>query len=319
MTLANQLTVLRILLIPVFVLLLVYDARIAALIVFLLTCISDVLDGYIARTWRQQTTLGTFLDPIADKLLMVTTFATLALLQALPMSLTILLIGRDVLLSLVIGIVLWTTGRRLSGPTLLGRAAIFGQMWTVALGLFFYVFEDWPVIATLRPLYSVADLRRHRPVSHRCWRPLRLPARAYAVLRSKRHSANACPSNKPVLVTAQIVGERLIRRWRWARMLWVAHMLTLSLGVPMMLVQVLCGDESLPMRSKGRHPCGEVTSVARHRSVGQTHRESVFPHGGWVQYRCARGFGAGWRDRSAATHGAARWRASSGAGRTPHE
>jgi len=151
MTLANQLTVLRILLIPVFVLLLVYDARIAALIVFLLTCISDVLDGYIARTWRQQTTLGTFLDPIADKLLMVTTFATLALLQALPVSLTILLIGRDVTLSLMIGIVLWTTGRRLPGPTQLGRAAIFCQMWTVALGLFFYVFEDWPVIATLRP------------------------------------------------------------------------------------------------------------------------------------------------------------------------
>jgi cardiolipin synthase len=151
MTLANQLTVLRILLIPVFVVLLVYDARIAALIVFLLTCISDVLDGYIARTWRQQTTLGTFLDPIADKLLMVTTFATLALLGALPGSLTMLLVGRDVALSLVIGIVLWTTGRRLPGPTSLGRAAIFGQMWTVTLGLFFYVFEDWPVITTLRP------------------------------------------------------------------------------------------------------------------------------------------------------------------------
>jgi cardiolipin synthase len=151
MTLANQLTVLRILLIPVFVVLLVYEARIAALIVFLLTCISDVLDGYIARTWRQQTTLGTFLDPIADKLLMVTTFATLALLGALPISLTILLVGRDVALSLAIGIVLWTTGRRLPGPTSWGRAAIFGQMWTVALGLFFYVFEDWPLITILRP------------------------------------------------------------------------------------------------------------------------------------------------------------------------
>jgi cardiolipin synthase len=151
MTLPNQLTVLRILLIPVFVLLLVYDARIAALVVFLLTGISDVLDGYIARTWRQQTTLGTVLDPIADKLLMVTTFATLAVLQALPLSLSLLLIGRDILLSLVIGIVLWTTGRRLSGPTLLGRAAIFGQTWTVTLGLVFYVFDDWPVTATLRP------------------------------------------------------------------------------------------------------------------------------------------------------------------------
>jgi cardiolipin synthase (CMP-forming) len=151
MTLPNQLTVLRILLIPVFVLLLVYDARIAALIVFLLTCISDCLDGYIARTWRQQTTLGTFLDPIADKLLMVTTFPTLALLNALPVPLTILLIARDVLLSIAVGIVLWITGRRLPGPTLLGRAAIFCQMWTVVFGLFFHVFEDWPLLTTLRP------------------------------------------------------------------------------------------------------------------------------------------------------------------------
>jgi cardiolipin synthase len=129
----------------------VYDARIAAIVVFLLTGISDCLDGYIARTWRQQTTLGTFLDPIADKLLVVTAFATLALLEALPIALTVLLIARDVILSLVIGIVLFTTGRRLPGPTLLGRAAIFGQMTTVVLALVFYVFEDWPVFETLRP------------------------------------------------------------------------------------------------------------------------------------------------------------------------
>jgi len=151
MTLANQLTVLRILLIPVFVLLLVYDARVAALIVFLLTCISDSLDGYIARTWRQQTTLGTVLDPIADKLLMVTTFAMLALLRAVPIPLTILLIARDLLLSLVVGIVLFTTGRRLPGPSLLGRAAVFAQMVTVVVGLVFYVFTDWPMFEALRP------------------------------------------------------------------------------------------------------------------------------------------------------------------------
>jgi cardiolipin synthase (CMP-forming) len=151
MTLANQLTVLRILLIPVFVVLLVYDLRIFALIVFLFTCLSDSLDGYVARTWRQQTTLGTILDPIADKLLMVTTFATLALLRALPVSLTILLIARDVCLSLLIGVVLLTTGRRPSAPTLLGRTAVFGQMSTVVLGLLFYVFEAWPPFETLRP------------------------------------------------------------------------------------------------------------------------------------------------------------------------
>lgn len=151
MTLANQLTILRIVLIPVFVLLLIYDLRIAALLVFLLTCLSDCLDGYIARTWRQQTTLGTFLDPIADKLLMVTTFITLALLHALPMSLTILLLVRDVGLSLCIGLVLFTTGRRLAEPTLLGRTAVFSQMATVVSALFFHVFEGWPLFDTIRP------------------------------------------------------------------------------------------------------------------------------------------------------------------------
>jgi cardiolipin synthase (CMP-forming) len=151
MTLANQLTVFRILLIPIFVLLLVYDARIAALIVFLFTCVSDILDGYIARTWQQQTTLGTFLDPIADKLLMVTTFITLALLRAMPVSLTILLLVRDITLSLLVGIVLLLTGRRLAGPTYLGRAAMFGQMATVVSSLVFYVFEDQPLFQTLSP------------------------------------------------------------------------------------------------------------------------------------------------------------------------
>ncbi len=151
MTLANQLTVFRIVLIPVFVLLLVYDARVCALIVFIVTCISDSLDGYIARSWQQQTTLGAVLDPIADKLLMVTTFVTLAVLRALPLSLTILLVSRDVILSLIFGLVLFTTGRRITGPTVLGRAAIFGQMATVVLGLVFYVFADRPLFPSLQP------------------------------------------------------------------------------------------------------------------------------------------------------------------------
>jgi len=151
MTLANQLTVFRIVFIPVFVLLLVYDARVYALIVFLISCISDSLDGYIARAWRQETRLGTVLDPIADKLLMVTTFVTLTALKALPFPLTALLISRDIVLSLVFGITLFLTGRRLSAPTFLGKAAIFAQMATVVLGLVFYVFDGQSPFQTIQP------------------------------------------------------------------------------------------------------------------------------------------------------------------------
>jgi cardiolipin synthase len=151
MTLPNQLTVFRVVLIPVFVLLLVYDLRVYALIVFVLTGISDGLDGYIARAWRQQTTLGTILDPIADKLLMVTTFVTLAFLRALPFALTATLIGRDVILSLVFGIVLFLSGRRIAGPTFLGKTALIAEMSTVILGLVFYVFDQHPISQALKP------------------------------------------------------------------------------------------------------------------------------------------------------------------------
>jgi cardiolipin synthase len=126
-----------------------------ALIVFLVTCLSDGLDGYIARTWQQQTTFGAFLDPIADKLLMVTTFILLAVLQAIPVSLTIVLVTRDVTRSLALGIVLFATGRHLAGPSPLGRAAIFCQMFTVVLGLIFYVFEHHTFFRTLRPFILI--------------------------------------------------------------------------------------------------------------------------------------------------------------------
>lgn len=152
MTLPNQLTVLRIILIPVFVVLLVNGHRVAALSVFLLTGISDSLDGFIARTWKLETKLGTILDPIADKLLVVTAFVTLAVLEAIPFPLAALLVSRDVILSLVFGIVLFTTGRRLAAPTLLGKAALFAQMATVMLGLVFYVFEDQSLAQSLRPV-----------------------------------------------------------------------------------------------------------------------------------------------------------------------
>jgi cardiolipin synthase len=151
MTLPNLLTIFRIVLIPVFVVLLLKDSRVWALIVFLCTCLSDGLDGYIARTWQQQTTLGAFLDPIADKLLMMTAFITLAVLQAIDFRLTIVLVGRDIALSLVIGMVLFTTGRRLAKPSDLGRAALFCQMATVVCGLLFYVFDDQPIFQVLRP------------------------------------------------------------------------------------------------------------------------------------------------------------------------
>ena len=74
LTYANQLTILRIAAIPFFVLLLVYGYPGAATIVFILAGVTDALDGLIARMLRQKTALGSFLDPVADKLLLTAAF-----------------------------------------------------------------------------------------------------------------------------------------------------------------------------------------------------------------------------------------------------
>ncbi|MCH7646671.1 MAG: CDP-alcohol phosphatidyltransferase family protein, partial [Nitrospinae bacterium] len=98
MNLPNGITLLRILVIPFFVMLLIYGMAGWALGVFILTAITDAIDGYIARTRKQRTPLGEVLDPLADKLLLTTAFITLAYLRILPAWLAILVVSRDVIL-----------------------------------------------------------------------------------------------------------------------------------------------------------------------------------------------------------------------------
>ena len=97
---ANQLTILRMAFVPLLVLLVVYDYVVGALAVFLLAGATDLLDGYIARKFGQNTAIGAFLDPIADKLLLVSCFILLSrnvveLNVNIPLWLTITVIGRD--------------------------------------------------------------------------------------------------------------------------------------------------------------------------------------------------------------------------------
>ena len=110
LTPANQLTLLRMLLIPAFVILVVYGHFGWALVVFGVAGITDALDGVIARRSGQKTNLGAWLDPMADKLLLVTTFVVLTLpnlglANRLPIWLTVLIISRDVGIVLTVAIV----------------------------------------------------------------------------------------------------------------------------------------------------------------------------------------------------------------------
>jgi len=128
LTVPNQLTILRIMLIPAFVLLVVYGYLGWALVTFLTAGITDGLDGLIARRAGQRTSLGAWLDPMADKLLLVTTFVVLTLpdiplTNHLPLWLTVLVISRDIVIVAVVAIVSLAIGPRTFTPSVWGKLA----------------------------------------------------------------------------------------------------------------------------------------------------------------------------------------------------
>lgn len=139
-TSATQLTVLRMLFVPVFVLLLTYNHQGWALAVFIIAGITDVLDGLIARQFKQNTDLGALLDPIADKLLLTSafimlSFSTLDLTNRIPLWLTITTISRDVLLVVSCLLINVSTGYKDFPPTLYGKLTTFFQVLTVFVAL----------------------------------------------------------------------------------------------------------------------------------------------------------------------------------------
>ena len=87
--LPNALTVIRILLIPLFLYKVIQGDIGFATVVYVTAAITDGLDGFIARNWNMQTELGTFLDPLADKLLVATSFVALAVLQIIPLTISL--------------------------------------------------------------------------------------------------------------------------------------------------------------------------------------------------------------------------------------
>lgn len=135
MNLPNVITLTRILIIPFFVMLLIYGMPGWALVLFVVTAITDVIDGYIARTRMQRTPLGTVLDPLADKLLLTIAFVTLAYLRVLPAWLAILVVSRDVIIVFGSLLLHLFTGRLRIEPTLMGKATTTVQVMAVSLGL----------------------------------------------------------------------------------------------------------------------------------------------------------------------------------------
>jgi cardiolipin synthase len=143
MTTANKITILRMLLIPFFVVEVLYyvrtgneSYRLAAILCFAVAAICDGLDGYIARHYNQWSELGTILDPLADKLLLVSGIVLLSFdhepyLDQIPLWLTGTIIGRDILILLGLVVIHFTVGKVKVRPHLAGKMATVLQMTTV--------------------------------------------------------------------------------------------------------------------------------------------------------------------------------------------
>jgi cardiolipin synthase len=161
LTAANQLTILRMLLIPAFVILLLYGYRGWALVTFFAAGITDLFDGLIARWTGQKTTLGAWLDPMADKLLLVTMFVMLTLpgigsANRLPLWFTVLVISRDVAIVATVAVVNLAVGPRTFRPSIYGNIATAVYILTGVVTLYFNYLERESMVVTTFVYASLA-------------------------------------------------------------------------------------------------------------------------------------------------------------------
>ncbi|MFQ5850862.1 MAG: CDP-alcohol phosphatidyltransferase family protein [Candidatus Binatia bacterium] len=136
LNLPNFLTLIRIAAIPLFLVLLFSRSYTEALIVFIIGGITDALDGPVARFTKQRTRLGTYLDPLADKLLITSSLVVLSLIGALPAWLTILVLSRDLIITVGYAAIFFLVQERMEiQPSPMGKLNTFLLLLTVALVL----------------------------------------------------------------------------------------------------------------------------------------------------------------------------------------
>jgi len=133
MTFANVITVLRVMLVPIFIIYMINGRILASLVIFIIASVSDALDGFLARVFRQKSNLGAHLDPLADKILLISAYVTLAIYKMVPPWLAVLVISRDVIILLGV-LVLYLTKYPVNiRPSILSKATTCIQLLTVLM------------------------------------------------------------------------------------------------------------------------------------------------------------------------------------------
>ncbi len=165
LTVPNQLTFMRLGFLPFFIILVLYRRYSWALAILVLAALTDGLDGLLARTLHQKSALGAYLDPIADKLLLSSSFVALALEGQIRWWLTILVLGRDVLILITAAVILATLGYRPFPPSIFGKITTSLEILLVFVVLLLaafhrqgYGYKDEHFLATARQMlgYLVA-------------------------------------------------------------------------------------------------------------------------------------------------------------------
>jgi len=167
MTFANWVTIGRIFLVPFFVIFLAYyepgrdNFRLAAFAIYITAAVSDALDGFIARHWKQKSTFGSFLDPLADKLLVIAGFLTVFFSKTFPLKppiwVIITLVSRDIVIVTGLVVIFLSTGQVKIRPNFLGKVTTAFQMATLASILLLLSFSPvlWYITACLTIISGV--------------------------------------------------------------------------------------------------------------------------------------------------------------------
>jgi cardiolipin synthase (CMP-forming) len=163
MNLANKISIARIILIPFFVSAIVYGRMEIALALFIIAAITDGADGFIARAFNQKTDLGAILDPIADKMLLLTAFISMSLVRSIPPDIRlppyvpIIVISRDILIVIGSVVVYMIKGGLKAKPSMVGKITTFFQMATIVsvLVLFRYSYIIWNIAVALTVISGI--------------------------------------------------------------------------------------------------------------------------------------------------------------------
>jgi cardiolipin synthase (CMP-forming) len=158
-TVPNQITFLRLGILPFFIILISYEQYRWALLVLVLAGLSDGVDGLLARRLDQRSALGAYLDPLADKLLLSSSFLILAFKSRIAWWLAIIVLGRDVLILVVAAVIILIQGYRPFPPSLLGKATTFFQIVLVFAAVLGAAYPDPRLVSIARVLmYAVTGL-----------------------------------------------------------------------------------------------------------------------------------------------------------------